>query len=177
MIGDYRLIGPSDTVLCRIYLFIATIFSQVTLIFLHVKAFGRPLQLIALCQRFAFIRRLRNSWARRALGPNSQRDLQSSKMEEDKKFKKNHELEDWLKTRGVDDEKASTAAGNLHTAGYDQPSTLIDIGSDALRRGGLPDPLAQHISNKLKVQKVSLFFFFLSSKVNQIGSLLNWLGF
>ena len=74
-------------------------------------------------------------------------------MEEEKKFKSKDELEDWLKSRGVDEEKSSKVAGKLFSAEYDTPLALINISSDALRQDGLSNPLAQYISNKLQVQQ------------------------
>ena len=71
-------------------------------------------------------------------------------MVKDKKFKSKDELEDWLKSLGVDEEKSSKVAGKLFSADYDTPLALINISSDALRQDGLSNPLAQYISNKLQ---------------------------
>ena len=55
--------------------------------------------------------------------------------------------------RTSEDEKEETASQKLFKNKYNRPSKLVGISSDALLRAGLSDPLAQHISNKLKEQQ------------------------
>ncbi|KAL3928537.1 MAG: hypothetical protein SGBAC_012609 [Bacillariaceae sp.] len=71
--------------------------------------------------------------------------------DKDDKFKNADELKSWLITKGVDadDEEEESASQKLYSKKYNRPSKLDGISSDALRRAGLSDPLAQHISNKL----------------------------
>lgn len=51
--------------------------------------------------------------------------LPSFRMDEDKKFDCKDELHNWLTSRGVDEDKATKAAGILYAEGYDMPSTLL----------------------------------------------------
>eukprot|EP00980_Cylindrotheca_fusiformis_P024613 scaffold12169_cov132-Cylindrotheca_fusiformis.AAC.1 len=82
----------------------------------------------------------------------------SSKMNTDKKFANKDELEDWLKSRGVDEEKATTAAENLYSEGFDMPSTLLGATADELAEFNISRPIARHLSNKLSQQKQPVAF-------------------
>ena len=72
----------------------------------------------------------------------------------DKKFEDAEELKAWLIGKGVvAEDEEETASQQLFDKKYNRPSKLVGISSDALLRAGLSDPLAQHISNKLKEQQ------------------------
>lgn len=72
-------------------------------------------------------------------------------MNDDKKFASEHELEDWLKTRGVDEDDVAEAANKLFAKRFNRPSNLFGISSDNLIKVGFSVPVAQHLSNKLDV--------------------------
>mmetsp|Transcript_26801 Transcript_26801/g.62844 ORF Transcript_26801/g.62844 Transcript_26801/m.62844 type:complete len:322 (-) Transcript_26801:269-1234(-) len=74
-------------------------------------------------------------------------------MEEDKKFKSKDELEDWLKSRGVDEDDVADAAEKLLANRFNRPSKLLGISVEMLLRQGLSDATAMGLSNKLKEQQ------------------------
>ena len=74
-------------------------------------------------------------------------------MSEDKKFASSYELIDWLKSQGVDEEKATTAADKLYHEGYDMPSTLLGATPDEFVEINISRPIARHLSNKLSQQQ------------------------
>jgi len=73
--------------------------------------------------------------------------------DEDKKFDNKEELKDWLKTRGVDEDKVADAAEKLLARGFNRPSKLLCISVDTLVRQELGDATAMHLFNKLKEQQ------------------------
>lgn len=68
----------------------------------------------------------------------------------EEKFQDAVALEAWLKGKDVDPEKAAAVCQTLFAIGYDLPSTLIGISSEELAGCGISNPVARHISNKLK---------------------------
>jgi hypothetical protein len=74
-------------------------------------------------------------------------------MSEDNKFESKDELEEWLKSRGVDEDDVGDAAEKLFAKHYTRPSMLLDISSDDLKGEGLNPRVANHLRNKLKEQQ------------------------
>jgi len=73
-------------------------------------------------------------------------------MDEDARFANKGELEDWMKRRGVDNEKAKESAGKLFANGYDMPSTLVGASAaELIQAAKLSPPVARHLSNKLGI--------------------------
>ena len=70
-------------------------------------------------------------------------------MNEDNKFSKD-ELEDWLKSRGVDDDDAVEAANKLFKKKFNKPSRLLGVTIEILQGAGIEDALAMELRNKLK---------------------------
>ena len=68
----------------------------------------------------------------------------------EEKFRDAAALEAWLKGKDVDPEKAAAVCQTIFHKGYDLPSTLIGISSEELTGCGISNPVARHISNKLK---------------------------
>ena len=76
-------------------------------------------------------------------------------MSEDRRFANKVELEDWLKSRGVDEEDVADAADALFAMGYKRPSTMLGITVQELETyAGITGPVARHLSNKLEKRSV-----------------------
>ncbi|KAG7341278.1 hypothetical protein IV203_023229 [Nitzschia inconspicua] len=73
-------------------------------------------------------------------------------MDPDKDFTSPDELQQWIENKGVSPKKAAQTAATLFKHGFDSPSTLIGISSANLQQVGIPVPVAQSLSNKLKRQ-------------------------
>lgn len=71
-------------------------------------------------------------------------------MTEEKRFEVKEELEEWLKSRGVDEDDASEAAQTLFAKGANKSTKLIGISSDQLERLGVPTLTSVELSIKLK---------------------------
>ena len=67
----------------------------------------------------------------------------------DVKFNSKDDLENWLRSQGVEEAKAGDAAEILFNAGFDNSDTLAGITSQQLQESGLRVPLAVYLSNKL----------------------------
>ena len=74
-------------------------------------------------------------------------------MEKDIKFKSKDELEDWLKSRGVDDDDAVEAADKLFEKKFNKTSRLLGVTVEILQGAGIEDALAVELMNKLKTQQ------------------------
>ena len=98
-------------------------------------------------------------------------------MSEDKKFASSYELIDWLKSQGVDEEKATTAADKLYHEGYDMPSTLLGASTpDEFVEINISRPIARHLSNKLSLQQQNASSSSLSSSQAGFRNLLREYG-
>jgi hypothetical protein len=75
-------------------------------------------------------------------------------MSEDNKFESKDALEEWLKSRGVDEDDVGDAAEKLFAKGFNKPSRLLGITVDELERdANIRNPIARELSNKLKDQQ------------------------
>lgn len=74
--------------------------------------------------------------------------------DEEKRFNNKHELENWLKSRGVDKDDAVEAAETLFKEGkgVKKSTQLLNIRSDQLERLGVSTLLSVELSNKLEKQ-------------------------
>jgi hypothetical protein len=68
----------------------------------------------------------------------------------EEKFQDASALEAWLKGKDVDPEKAAEVSQALFDHGYNLPSTLIGISFEELTGYGISNPVARHLTNKLK---------------------------
>jgi hypothetical protein len=71
----------------------------------------------------------------------------------EEKFQDAAALKAWLIGNDVDPEKAPAVCQTLFDKGYNLPSTLIGISFEELTGCGIGNPVARHISNKLKEQQ------------------------
>jgi hypothetical protein len=76
----------------------------------------------------------------------------------DEKFKDAAALEDWLITKGVDEEDVADAADKLYKAGFLYPNNLNGISSAELKARGLKIAIAQELIKKLNDPWVGVTF-------------------
>jgi hypothetical protein len=74
-------------------------------------------------------------------------------MNTEQRFKDKDELQAWLISKRIPEDKSKTASDTLFDQGFDSPNSLMGISSADLQLCGLAIPLAQLLSNKLEKQQ------------------------